>query len=118
MDYILSSGNFGNKRISDEAISTYVFANAITFKTAFKLLQKQGLANWNAARKYKVLRPFAWIYQGLRYASRGLKRDQAFSKINSEYSEDKKRNAMFNALGVKMKSKGIAVLKDGTYVRE
>lgn len=118
MDYILSSGNFGNKRISDEAISTYVFANAITFKTAFKLLQKQGLANWNAARKYKVLRPFAWIYQGLRYASRGLKRDQAFSKINSEYSEAKKRNAMFNALGVKMKSKGIAVLKDGTYVRE
>ena len=118
MDYILSSGNFGNKRVSDEAISTYVFANTRTFRTAFSLLQKQGLANWKAAKKYKVLRPFAWIYQGLRYVSKGLKRKQALSKINSEYSEAKKRNALFNALGVKMKSKGIAVLKDGTYVRE
>lgn len=118
MDYVLNSGNFGNKRTTDDAISTNVFAHAITFKTAFTLLQNQGLVNWNVAQKYKVLRPFAWIYQAMRYAARGLKRDQAFSKINSEYSEAKKRNAMFKALGVKMKSKGIAVLKDGTYVRE
>lgn len=118
MDYILTSGNFGNKRTTDDAISTNVFAHSSTFKMAFKLLQKQGATNWNAAKKHKILRPFAWIYQGLRYASRGLKRDQALSKIKSEYYEAQKRNAMFIALGVKMKSKGIAIIKDGTYVRE
>ncbi len=117
MNYILSSGDFGNKRTTDEAISTNVFAYMNSLRTMYNLLQKQGLANWNAAKKYKFLRPFAWVYQALRYVSRGLRREQAFSKINSEYLEAKKRNALFKALGVKMKSKGIAVLKEGTYVK-
>ncbi len=91
MEYILSCGNFGSKMTSDAAISENAFAFASTPRMAFKLLQMQGLTNWKAAKKYKLLRPFAWIYQAFRYAFRGLKREGAFSKIRAEYTAAMKR---------------------------
>lgn len=118
MDYVLSCGNFGNKKKTDEDISQNVFAYASTPKMAFKLLQRQGRKNWEAAQKYKILRPFAWIYQAFRYASRGLKRDQATAKLKEEYNEARKRNAMFDALGVKTMAKGIVIYKDGEYIKK
>lgn len=118
MDYVLSCGNFGNKRTSDENISENVIAYASTPKMLFKLLQRQGLANWNAAKKHCFFKPFAWIYQLFRYASRGIKRDQAVSKLKAEYSNAKKRNKLFDELGIKTVAKGVVVLKDGEYVKE
>lgn len=118
MDYVLYCGNFGNKKISDADISKNVFAYASTPRMLFKLLQKQGLVNWRTAGKYKFLKPFAWIYQAFRYMSRGLKRDQAASKLLEEYNAARKRNAMFDALGVKTTAKGVVVLKNGEYVKE
>lgn len=118
MEYVLSCGNFGNKKVSDEAISESVFAYAQTFKSTHKLLQKQGLRNWKAARKYRILRPFAWVYQANRYIIKGLGRKRATSKIKAEYTAAKKRNAMFDALGVKTAAKGIVVYKDGKYVKK
>lgn len=118
MEYVLACGNFGMTRLSDNEISENVFAYATKVSTAFKLLQKQGLANWKAARKYSVLRPFAWIYQGLRYAYKGLGRDSALRNLRKEYSTARKRNAMFDALGVKTAAKGIVIYKNGKYVKE
>ena len=118
MEYILSCGNFGNKMTSDAAISENAFAFASTPKMAFKLLQMQGLTNWKAAKEHKILKPFAWIYQAFRYASRGLKRKGAVSKIKAEYSAAMKRNAMLNSLCVTRQEKGMAILKDGKYVKE
>ena len=117
LDYILSCGDFGSKRISDSDISENVFAYASSPKTAFSLLQKQGLANWNRAKENKLLKPFAWIYQLFRYAFRGLRREQAVSKVIMEYKSAKERNAMFDALGVKTAAKGIAVYKNGIYTK-
>ena len=118
MDYVMQCGNFGNKKTSDSDISKNAFAVASTPKAAFKLLQKRGLTNWNAAQKYKVLKPFAWIYQGLRYVVKGLKREKAVSKIKAEYSEAMKRKEMFDALGVSTITKGSIIYKDGEYVKE
>ncbi len=118
LDYVLLCGNFGNKKTSDADISENAFAYAGTPKTLFKLLQKQGLLNWKAARNHCFLRPFAWIYQAFRYATRGLNREQALSKIRAEYSSAKKRIAMFDALGVKTTAKGDVVYKDGKYIKE
>lgn len=118
MDYVLSCGNFGEKKKSKNNISENVFAYASTPRAGFGLLQRQGLANWKAAKKYKVLRPVAWVYQLFRYASKGLRRDNAVSKIIEEYAAAKRRNAMFDALGVKTAAKGIVVYKDGKYVKE
>ncbi len=118
MDYVMLCGNFGSKKTSDADISENALAYASTLRTAFKLLQKQGLSNWQVAQKYKILQPFAWIYQAFRYAFKGLKRRQAVSKLREEYSAAKKRNAMFEALGIKTAAKGIAVFKDGEYMKE
>lgn len=118
IDYVMLCGNFGNKKTSDSDISKNAFAVASTPKAAFKLLQKQGLTNWDAAQKYKALRPFAWIYQGFRYAVKGLKREKAVSKIKAEYSAAMKRKEMFDALGVTTVAKGSIIYKDGEYVKE
>ena len=118
MDYILSCGNFGNKKVSGDDVSEKAFAYARTPKAWFRLLQKQGEINWKAAREHALLRPFAWIYQLHRYISKGLKRDQAVSKIKNEYKAAKKKMAMFDALGVKTATKGIVMYKDGKYVKE
>ena len=101
MDYILSCGNFGNKRTSDADISENVFAYASTVKTT-----------------YKLFKPFAWIYQANRYIFRGLKRNKAVFKLKDEYTAARKRNKMFQALGVKTAAKRIVVYKNGKYVKE
>lgn len=119
MDYVLSSGNFGCKKTTDSNISENVFAfTGGSIKTAFKLLQKQGKKNWHLAQKHPFLRPVAWVYQLFRYVSRGLKRDNAVSKIKAEYVAARKRTAMFDALGVKTEAKGNVIYKNGQYVKE
>lgn len=118
MNYILSCGNFGNKRTSDADISENAFAYASTLKTTYKLLQRQGLCNWEAAQKHKILRPFAWIYQANRYVFKGLKRNRAIYKLKNEYAAARRRNKMFQALGVKTAAKRIVVYKNGKYAKE
>ncbi len=118
MEYILSCGDFGNKKTTDSDISETVFAHARTPKAAFRLLQKQGLTNWKAAQKHKSLRCFAWAYQIIRYATRGLSRKHATAKLKAEYAAAVKRNRMFDVLGVKTTAKGVVVYKDGKYKKE
>ena len=118
MEYVMACGNFGNKKMLDTAISENVFTYTRTPKSFFKLLQQQGLINWKAAKEHPSLRPFAWIYQLFRYASKGLKRDSAFAKLKTEYGTARKKTAMFEALGVKTAKKGLVKFIDGKYVKE
>ncbi len=118
MDYILSNGDFGCKKTEDADVSIKIFANVKTPKMAFRLLQEQGLINWRAANRYPILRAFAWLYQLGRYVFKGLMRNRAITKIKEEYSAGKKWDAMFENLEIKRASKGIAIYKDGKYVKK
>ena len=118
MDYVMSGGNFGNKRMDDQSLSENVFTYARTPKALFQILQRQGKSNWKAAQKYKILQPVAWIYQAVRYIFRGLNRDDSIHKLQSEFETAKQRNAMFDALDIKKKSDGRARYKDGKYIKE
>ena len=62
MEYIITSGNFGKKKDEEEKTATVLLkiANPLLF---FRRLQKGGLRRWETAEKYRILRPFAWIYQ-------------------------------------------------------
>ena len=64
---ILDDGNFGRDRASSESVK-----ESINKQGAFKYLQRAGLINWSLAQKYAVFRPFAWLYQLLRYAGKGI----------------------------------------------
>ena len=94
MDYVLICGNFGNKRTGDSNIVENVFVAARTAPELFKLLQQRGLVNWGAARKNKVLRGIAWLYQAGRYIIRGSFRENALMNIKNEYMGAKKRNGL------------------------
>ena len=117
MELILSSGNFGNKWTSDEAVAKTVFTYIRGPLATFKWLQESGLKNWKAAQVFPVLRPFAWIYQGIRYAIRGITQEGSISKLREEYEDSVKRTELFNALGVKQKANGLVTYRDGRYVK-
>lgn len=118
MEYILNCGNFGNKKTSDSDIGENVFVLARNHKTTFKLLQERGLVNWKAARKIGILRPFAWLYQTGRYIVKGIGRKGAIAKIKEEYRTAKKRNEMFETLGVRRASKGSTIYINGKYLKQ
>ena len=117
MDYVLDSGNFGSKWSGDEKTGENVFASVTTPKAMLTLFQERGLINWRAAQKHRFLRPFAWIYQAFRYLKRGLDREDAHEKLRSEYKASKQRIALFSALGVKTKAKGLVIYREGKYVK-
>lgn len=118
MDYVMASGNFGNKQQDHDKPGTALFPYARTPKALFSLLQESGRKNWKAARNHPALRPLAWIYQAGRYLVKGIGRKAAFSKLRSEFETAKQRNALFDALGVKQTSKGLVVYQDGEYKKK
>ena len=118
MEYILSCGNFGTKREYFGFRSEKLISYMRTPKVTFTLLQKYGLYNWKAARKYFFLRPFAWIYQIVKYINKTVSRQVTLEQLKSEISTAKERNALFDALGVTQVAKGLVIYKDGKYVKE
>lgn len=115
MDYIMSCGNFGIKRKTDEDVVTNALVYARTPLSTLRLLQERGLVNWKACRKYSVLRPFAWVYQLIRYLISGLMQRDAVPKLKKEFNIASQRKKLFDELGVKQASKGHAVYRDEGY---
>ena len=62
MAYVLAKGNFGRKSGEEGKIAS-VFLDMSNLSRVLKRLQTGGKIRWKAAKKYKVLRPFAWVYQ-------------------------------------------------------
>ena len=64
---VLDDGNFGIDRAPTESIKELIKKEGF-----FHALQHAGMINWPLAQKYAFFRPFAWLYQLCRYASKGL----------------------------------------------
>lgn len=118
MDYILACGNFGIVRSENIGTGENVFYFGSTPKSLFALLQSRGLENWKATQRYAVLRPFAWIYQIIRYIKRGLEREDAPTELIKDHKAARQRIKMFEALGVRQSAKGLAVYRDGEYIKK
>ncbi|MBR3428756.1 MAG: nucleotidyltransferase family protein [Clostridia bacterium] len=117
MDYVLDSGNFGIKRNDESSVSINLLTYVRTPAAFFRLLQERGLVNWKATRKYGILKPFAWIYQLFRYQILSVKRKDVSEKMKKEYTISRERIALFDALGTKQVSKGLAVYENGEYTK-
>ena len=115
MDYVVTCGNFGNTRSENIGTGENFFYFGSTPRSFIGLLQERGLVNWGMAQKHTVLRPFAWLYQIIRYALKGFNREDAPAELVKEYRAAKQRIAMFEALGVRRSSKGLAVYRNGKY---
>ena len=110
MSYILECGNFGTKVSPNQKLAV---SRAIELKHPFQLLkelQTRGVSNWKAARN-PVLRPFAWIWQGLQFSKNSR-------EIIEQYGRANQLDAMFDALGVRRSKNGIVYYKDGEYYKK
>ena len=114
--FLLSCGNFGVKLEQESKASTRFLTNIRSIPGVMRYLQKQGTLSWKAVQKYRVLRPFAWAHQAMRYLTKGISRDGTLGKLKKEYEESKERNELFDALGVTREQKGLVVFHDGRYV--
>ena len=118
MAYILSCGNFGRKHRYEQFSSEQILSTgARSWKGTFRLLRKRGSANWEAARKHEFLRRFSWIYQAGRYLLKGIGRKDAWRKLKTEMAESRRRNALFDAIGIAREYKGTAFYVDGEYLK-
>ncbi len=117
MEHILANGNFGRKQAADSSTSASFFSSSRTLKGTLQFLQGRGLVHWKAAQKYRILRPFAWLYQVGRYLKKGLGRKSTVNKLRAEYEDGKKRNDLFDALEVSREKNGFVIYKDGKYCK-
>ena len=117
MQYILASGNFGAKQSNENRLGARLLLYSRTPGSFFRLLQERGLANWSVLQKYIVLKPFAWFYQIGRYIRNIFGRNHAMTELKSDIRVAKKRIALFDELGVKQTSKGLAIYENGRYVK-
>lgn len=95
MSYVFDQGNFGHKRVDDKVVKVLSRYNKpLSF---LKGLQMKGVQEWPAARKYKVLRPFAWIHTGACAVKMFLTREER-KKIKMLIQESRKRREFFEQL--------------------
>ncbi len=79
---IFEDGNFGQDRAPYENIRRYIKDDGL-----FTHLQRAGIENWSLAKKYKLFKPFAWLYQIIRYAVIGITGSFTHRKI---FKKDKR----------------------------
>lgn len=95
MKFIFEQGDLGHKRRNDKV--TRILTRYNTPISFFRGLQKKGLIQWKAAKKYAVLRPFAWFYMALK----GLKiywGEDGREKIRKDREESKKRRNLLKKI--------------------
>ena len=118
MEYVLACGNFGNKREYKSFRSEKMLSIARSPTAIFTLLQRYGMYNWKSAKKHPILKPFAWLYQTFRYVRITFTRRISVKALVGEYSISRKRNKLFDDLGVTQKSKRLVVYEDGKYIKD
>lgn len=98
LESLLSSGNFGNKHGRGTIVE--VVAMNMKKEGLFKYLQIAGLRNWNACQKYSFLKPFAWLYQIIRYMKRGIQIKRDGKQLKSDFDRADQRNDLLKKLGL------------------
>lgn len=111
MSYVMECGNFGIKKDQNEKLAISRSSWLRHPGAMLKELQKKGVMSWETAKKYSLLKCFAWAWQGVQY----LKETPRFSE---GYTKSRKLNRMFNKLGVKRDEKGLVYFVDGEYIKQ
>lgn len=100
MRYILDKGNFGRNYNNENRMITKVMHSFHNPISTFRYLTAGGMSHWKAARKYIVLRPFAWIYQ-LGYLLRiGQNSITSVNTFSTELKQNKREADLLKKLGV------------------
>ena len=110
MEYVLTSGNFG-RQIAYEDRRAVERGEWLHHPAALlKELQRRGEEEWKKA-DHPLARPFAWAWEGIRLASGN-------DGLAKGLQELKRRDMMFEALGVKRNKNGMVVYQNGEYIKK
>ena len=100
MLYILDKGNFGRKNEYGSRTTVSVLHRFYNPISAFAYLTAGGMLHWKAAKKYKILKYFAWIYQIGHLIRMGLKRKTGMKALSEELAQSGKEAKLLQRLGV------------------
>lgn len=100
MEYVLSRGNFGRKIEGDSANVLTILHTLHNPISAMKYLTAGGLFHWKAAQKYKILRPFCWIYQIGHIIRKGLSRKEGLGTFSNELKQSNREVDLLKRLEV------------------
>ncbi|MBR2080714.1 MAG: nucleotidyltransferase family protein [Oscillospiraceae bacterium] len=98
LDLLIDSGNFGRSKDPMSRRATTALNSYMSFRT----LQSHGLVHWKAAQRYKILRPFAWIYQLCRYLCLAVSRRSVISSAAGDYRDHRAQKKLFDKLDLQM----------------
>lgn len=104
MEYILYRGNFGRNNGVQGKISRFIYA-APDIKHFFAKLQEGGVISWKAAKKYRFLRPFAWIYQIFRVLGILLRSRLTAEDYKKQRDEARKEERLMEMLGLGLENR-------------
>ena len=110
MEYVMKCGNFGVKLNKADAFYVSRLHQLRHPITAIKDLQHKGCENLAIARN-PILRPFAWIVEGMRHICKT-------PIIMKKYRKARRTNALFKSLGVSRFTDGLVSYEDGRYFKE
>lgn len=98
LDYLFSSGNFGRKQGTGADISTVT--SRFMSEGIFRRLQRMGEYNWLYYHKHKWVKPFCWIYQGIRYARKGIMTGRSRKQLTDDLHRAERRYELLKKLGI------------------
>ena len=97
LEYAFECGNFGIKNSK-----TIPMLRVLSFSkgpiSLFKYLQIRGITNWELAKDNNWLRPFAWLYQLIRYIKFGVRGD-GIKEVHDTIKRGKKYDKLMDEIG-------------------
>ena len=97
--YLFDSGNFGLKKREDGKVSTV--ENRIKNKRSLIVaLQTAGEINWKLYKRHRWLKPFAWVYQIVRYTSQVLTSPDGIRMLSKGTAEANRRAKLMKDLDI------------------
>lgn len=97
-DYIASRGNFGRKSLYKNLGDRFAINNKLI--GIFSRLQLGGMHSWRAVQNHRILKPFAWIYQGVRVTKIVFGRKNIIRSLRNDIEESHKIVGLFDDLQI------------------
>ena len=100
MAHTLSQGNFGRKQDRKLHGAVGVLNALDSDLNFFQLLHRHGCYNWKAVKKHPWLKPFAWLYQLIRYIRKAFRKGLPFGALRKASRQQKKNADLLDELEV------------------
>lgn len=101
--YLFDKGNFGRKQEFYSNKTVEVMHSLNNPKQFFDYLVAGGMLHWEAARKYRILKPLAPFYQIGHLVRKGLSRKTSLSALGMELKQSQREADFLDRLGVTRK---------------